>query len=124
MEKKYRKVSTAGLVERYDMKSYPPGFQLWFRSCIQGAMRRDLDFSLTIEQAYDLSQSCCTYCERDKVNLVQGFEYVGLDRIENDKGYTYDNVQPCCKTCNTMKGKMTAPEFFEHIRRIARTLSS
>ena len=122
MEKKYRRVSTLGLAQRFDFSQYPPGFHIWFRACIQGAKRRDLTFTLTLEQAYELSQAQCYYCERVGVNLVRGFKYVGMDRIENDKGYTFDNVVSCCKVCNAMKGKMTGQQFFEQVKRIANVL--
>ena len=43
---------------------------------------------------------------------------VGLDRINNEKGYTEENSAPCCKTCNFMKKAMTKEEFINHIIRI------
>lgn len=119
MEKKYRRVSTAGLAKKYNFRAYRSSFNGWFRSCLQGAMRRDLDFVLTLRQAYELSQGQCYYCGRSKVNKTQDFRYVGLDRIDNNKGYTFDNVVSCCKTCNAMKGKMPMAEFIEQAKRIA-----
>lgn len=29
---------------------------------------------------------------------------VGLDRIENSKGYIISNVVPCCGSCNKIRG--------------------
>lgn len=122
MEKKYRKVSTKGLAQTIDFSQYPAGFGIWYRACLQGAMRREFDFRLTVAQAFELSQSPCCYCERKGVNKVLDFSYVGLDRIDNSKGYTFDNVLPCCKTCNAMKGKMPPVLFLRHISRIAETI--
>ena len=28
---------------------------------------------------------------------------VGLDRLDNSKGYVLDNVVPCCDKCNRLK---------------------
>ena len=38
----------------------------------------------------------CVYCG--------GTENLGLDRIDNNKGHTKENVLPCCRPCNTMRG--------------------
>lgn len=42
----------------------------------------------------------CHYCDLPFV-MRRG---VGLDRIDNDKGYTKDNVVPCCLLCNRTRG--------------------
>ncbi len=44
----------------------------------------------------------------------------GIDRRDNKKGYTYNNSQPCCYTCNHMKWGMTEYNFLEHIKIILR----
>ena len=118
MEKKYKRVSTKGLAKKYNFKAYPEPFGIWFRSCIQGAMRRDLDFSLTVRQAYDLSQYSCYYCGRNRVSVIDGFRYNGIDRVKNTDGYHQGNVVTCCKTCNAMKGKLSLVEFIEQAKRI------
>ncbi len=43
------------------------------------------------------------------------FTYNGLDRIDNSKGHTDDNVVPCCTRCNKAKMDMTLNEFLTHI---------
>lgn len=44
----------------------------------------------------------CTYCGDT--------DHVGCDRIDNSKGHTKDNVIPCCKDCNTVRGDMFSVE--------------
>jgi hypothetical protein len=43
----------------------------------------------------------------------------GMDRYDNDKGYTFDNVVPCCRMCNEAKKAMHGDDFIAWIRRIA-----
>lgn len=47
--------------------------------------------------------------------------YNGLDRLDNTKGYTKDNVAPCCTVCNSAKGTLTVTEFSEWVERIYET---
>ncbi|HEC67150.1 MAG TPA: hypothetical protein ENI23_17875 [bacterium] len=44
---------------------------------------------------------------------------MGLDRVDNKKGYELENCVPCCKICNSMKMTMDKDEFLKHIKRIA-----
>ncbi len=43
----------------------------------------------------------CVYC---------AFPAIGLDRIDNSKGHTADNVSPCCKECNFARRDIFTPE--------------
>lgn len=45
-------------------------------------------------------------------------EMVGVDRMDADRGYTPDNVVPCCQRCNRMKLDSSYEEFKEEIKRI------
>jgi hypothetical protein len=96
--------------------------------CRQGATRRGYEFSLTNQQWLALTQQPCFYCGIVKSNEKkadprnqwgESFWYNGIDRINNEKGYTFENSVSCCSTCNFMKWKLDAPLFVEHCRRIA-----
>lgn len=40
----------------------------------------------------------------------------GIDRVDPRKGYTQDNIRPCCSThCNYMKKDMDLDDFLQHI---------
>ena len=54
--------------------------------------RKGLDSDLTIGFLRDVQSKGCFYCG--------DIEKVGLDRIDNMKGHTQDNVVPCCYVCN------------------------
>ena len=75
------------------------------------AAQRGLEFALSKEECFSLFDDFCFYCgDRE--------ERMGIDRIDNTKGYIIDNVVPCCKKCNLMKNVYTAQDFIEHCRKI------
>lgn len=88
------------------------------------AKRRNHKWGLSIIQFKELINSPCAYCGMPPSNIKRSpclngsYTYSGIDRIDNDKGYTTDNVAPCCIICN--KGKMTKSlsEFIEWIKTI------
>ena len=65
------------------------------------AAKRKLNVSLTLEEFTSLIEKLCHYCN-DEMNTpsVMG---IGIDRIDNEKGYEIDNVLPCCTACNVIK---------------------
>jgi hypothetical protein len=58
------------------------------------------DLDLTIDDCVALWAKGCFYCKKD-VSMVSG---IALDRINNERGYTKDNVLPCCGICNLIRG--------------------
>ena len=46
------------------------------------------------------------------------FIYTGIDRMDNDLGYTTENTVPCCTTCNMLKGTMPYDDFMAWIARL------
>lgn len=72
---------------------------------------RNLSFELTKEKYLEIVESPCTFCG---YNL----EDVGIDRIDNAKGYSNDNCQPACTTCNFMKFDRTNEEFLRHAKQV------
>lgn len=79
-----------------------------------------------------LSQLSCTYCGRtpcrtfnkydgDKrwpKRLDANFTYNGLDRLDNTRDHSPDNVVTCCTNCNMMKQSMSVNNFLNHIKLI------
>ena len=61
------------------------------------AKSRKKTFSLDKETYIALISLPCHYCR--KITLGQEIG-IGLDRIDNEKGYEVGNVLPCCKECN------------------------
>lgn len=92
------------------------------------AKRRGLPFSLPKEKAISLILSKCHYCGAPPANRFNtkryfgGCLYMGIDRIDNDRGYHEDNVVPCCKTCNLAKRDHSLAEFENWIERVHKHL--
>jgi len=77
-----------------------------------GAKCRGYSFDLTTEQFLEFYwKKPCSYCGCE-------IETVGIDRVDNKKGYSLDNCVPCCTTCNKMKLTLTRDEFISKIQGI------
>jgi hypothetical protein len=44
--------------------------------------------------------------------------YNGVDRKDNELGYTKENSVSCCEMCNRMKMKISFTDFLEQVKRI------
>src|SRR5208282_3872633 len=73
------------------------------------AKRRQLEWTLTIEIFSKISNEPCYYC-KEKLLLRDGLGGSHLDRMDNTKGYTEDNVVSCCKICNTIRNNYLTME--------------
>ena len=75
------------------------------------AIKRKLSFEITKEEFLKYWKKPCYYCNSD-------IPTVGLDRLNNEVGYTKSNIVPCCTTCNLMKRHHEPQFFIEHCRKI------
>jgi hypothetical protein len=74
------------------------------------AYGRKLTFELTPEQYESFKNGACYYC-----GLKDG-QHIGIDRFDNDKGYTMENMKSCCSACNYMKNHFSYDDFLEMCR--------
>ncbi|MBA7528571.1 hypothetical protein ES705_20758 [subsurface metagenome] len=87
------------------------------------AKNRGLKYKLTEEQFKKITQKDCYYCGAKPNNISKqnrytgSYIYNGLDRIDNAKGYTINNVVPCCKICNIAKHNLTLQEYQNWIKK-------
>lgn len=75
-----------------------------------------LDFEIEFEDFVDILSANCHYCDAE-TNYTRDF--MGIDRIDNEYGYIYGNIVPCCTMCNMMKYTETYEKFIlkcDHIR--------
>lgn len=87
---------------------------LRYYNYIYGAKERSLSWdavTMTREYCVSLMLSLCHYCnQRDGLN--------GIDRFDNEQGYTKKNCVPCCAKCNIMKGTIHGLEYIDHCGKI------
>jgi len=96
----------------------------YFFSLRRGAKERNLEFSITIEEIWDLFQKQNGRCSLSGVELNFNSErkiYDGnasLDRINSEIGYTISNVQWVDKDINFAKQSLTNEYFLAMIEKI------
>jgi len=113
--------NNAGALRKYQA-SFNHLYHMYSTACIK-SNKRNLTFSLTKQQFRKLTKQNCTYCGKSPSNVNKGeyygyYVYSGLDRIDNEKGYTLDNVVPCCKVCNWMRRLLPQEEFLTKVKQI------
>jgi hypothetical protein len=95
----------------------------------RNSKRTEKLFQISEDTFAHLISEPCDYCgQAPSQKLWQGtldterqaFRWNGLDRIDSSKGYTEDNVVPCCTSCNLMKSDKTREEFLLAIEAIHR----
>lgn len=90
----------------------------------QSAKRRNIEYTLTEEEAFSFIDKDCFYCGAPPNSLMKHykgqtpFPYNGIDRVENSKGYISGNLVPCCYKCNIAKAGMSVKEFLDRIEAI------
>jgi hypothetical protein len=93
-----------------------------YSTYIRTAVYRNLDFTISEEEFFNLIASKCYYCGRgpQRIAKMRGKEipYNGIDRLDNTKGYIKGNYITCCEDCNKAKRMMSEVEFQNLIKLI------
>lgn len=85
------------------------GIRRIFSFYVNSAKKRKIKFSLSYRTFRKLIFLNCFYCGIEPSNIFKErgykarFNYNGLDRVDNDKGYFLKNLVPCCFKCNGIK---------------------
>lgn len=88
------------------------------------AKNRGYSWKLSSEFAKKTMAKDCYYCGSKPSNTKKSktnrgdFHYNGIDRVDNTKDYTEDNVVPCCCICNRMKSDIKYSDFIMHIKKV------
>ena len=85
-----------------------------------GASRRKIPFQITVKEMWDVfekqNRKCALTGEELILPLIQKNDIssnASLDRIDNTKGYTVNNIQWVTKKINFMKGKLSQSNFIK-----------
>jgi hypothetical protein len=84
------------------------------------ALELKFEYSLTPDEARSLFEADCYYCGVSPINISSGIvngEYIynGIDRKDNNKGYTKTNSVTCCIDCNIRKSDLDYLLFIDWI---------
>lgn len=82
----------------------------------KSSIERKIDFNLSYEEFLKFWNKKCYYCSSN-------IETIGLDRIDNNKGYKINNVVSCCTICNKMKNNLNIEEWLNYIKQIKNFLN-
>jgi hypothetical protein len=92
----------------------------------QAAKRKNLIFSLSVEEFSVLIFQACHYCG-SKSSLISTMKHIngdrvinhnGIDRVNNEVGYEINNCVPCCTTCNYAKRTESYEKFVNWINEL------
>lgn len=102
-----------------------------YRSLKNGAKSRNLSFDIDYETFSSITKQNCYICGQEPLDKHFGYSrrrysqnkdnWVicnSLDRINNDLGYTIENVKSCCFMCNRMKSDFDFKIFLDKINKI------
>jgi len=125
------KTQSCGCIKR-EQQSLPPteaSRNNLFRLYIAGAERRDLSFKLSLDDFIRLTSGDCYYCGSKpsswhRASATTGYQFNGIDRRDNFRGYEIDNCVPCCTVCNRMKMALGEQEFIIKCCQIAKKFST
>lgn len=115
-------VSSCGCVSKNPGQK-DAGFKRLFNDYKKSAEKRGYSFELEESVFKKIIESRCYYCDagpspRYKKQVVHTLLANGIDRINNNIGYTESNVVACCKNCNMAKGSLTQTDFLTLIGKI------
>ena len=89
-----------------------------------GAKRRGYAFTLSLERFTFITSQSCYFCGAKPLQVKRSrsrmgdYVYNGIDRLDNNGGYTEENSVACCDACNGAKCKMSEQEFLDWVKRV------
>lgn len=102
------------------------GYNSLFNSYYKSAKIKDRPFELSLKDFTELLKGDCFYCGSEPKSVFMksyyNVIYNGIDRRDNNLGYTLDNSVSCCKMCNISKNNHTENEFKEWIKKAYKNL--
>jgi hypothetical protein len=104
-------------------KRYPDAFANHTGSTYEAyrynAMKRGYEFEMTEKDYYKLIHEACYVCGKKSDDSHTN----GIDRFDNERGYTFHNSNACCTECNIMKKDFDFFLFLERLEKIYQNCS-
>ena len=88
------------------------------------ARRNNLEFNLTLDYIIYLWNQQKGKCALSNINMTYTLKEgrtptnVSIDKIDRTKGYTMDNIQLVCMSCNQMKNDLSEEELYNFCKAI------
>lgn len=101
-----------------------PAIKKSFISIKSNARSRNIDFSISENEYFDIAKENCFYCGIPPAEKLPPKEWQpsawvhGLDRVDNSKGYRVENCVSCCYQCNWAKRDLSLSEWEKWISRL------
>lgn len=114
------------------------GFRTFFCRLVASARDHGRTMFLSDDQVKNIITSNCYWCDAMPANVgiisrstksgslsgaIKNSEFgphIGIDRVQNDKGYEMNNVVPCCSTCNYEKKNQPLKDWLDRLVRTNR----
>lgn len=111
---------------RRDGKGSPKQFsdtERLFHKYQNAAKCKKLEWNLSLKEFEELILKNCIYCGAVPTKTssnIGSLKYNGIDRLNNQCGYTRENSASCCHFCNFKKRDTSYVEFISWIQRVAK----
>lgn len=86
-----------------------------YKMYVRSAKDRNINWELSRDKCYELFTNICYYCGE---KYIQNQRPLGIDRIDNSKGYISDNCVTCCTVCNMIKCDINEQYYKSKIKHI------
>lgn len=104
-------------------------FNLLYLNYKVRARKKNILFSLTKDEFKDLTKQKCYYCGQEPLQSAIGnkkrgangdYLFNGIDRKDNNLGYTINNSITCCGICNKAKRDLSFNMFVQWIQKLSK----
>ncbi len=90
--------------KHYELNKYTVNAR--WRYTISACKKKGANLTLEFSEYRWLLSKPCKYCK----SSIEQETGIGLDRLDNSKGYEFHNVVPCCGRCNIGRQDLFSPE--------------
>lgn len=116
-----------GIIKSAEIRTLPSGeasCRDLYSNYKYNAKKRKLVFDISLEQFKIITKCVCYYCGIEpkfvyhRKSTNGEYTYNGIDRLDNNIGYIFNNIAPCCRICNFAKRTSTTDDFLNWIDKV------